>query len=192
VRRRLRALLGSERGYTLVELLSVMGILGSVMAGVTAMLVSGTKAEHEMNRRFQAQTQARLALDQLRREVHCATGVAESGTTATIGGLTYYSVATLTIPSACPTAAGQTQITWCTVANGSSYRIWRYAGAACSGTGRLVAEHVTLRTPFDFVASSVSSLSKLSIRIEVNVRPTQTQSTYKLTDDIVLRNSTRT
>jgi prepilin-type N-terminal cleavage/methylation domain-containing protein len=189
---RLRALLRSERGYTLVEMMTVLGILGTVMAGVTALLVSGTKAEAEMNRRFQAQTQARVALDKLRREVHCATSVTQSGTTATIGGLTHYKTATLAMPSTCPSAGGQTQITWCTITSGSSFQLWRYAGASCSGTGRMVARDVTLETPFRFVAQSTSSLAKLSIRIEVNPRPTQTAATYKLTDDIVLRNSTRT
>lgn len=190
--RRLRVLLASERGYTLVELLAVMGILGSIMGGVTALLVSGTKAELDMNQRFQAQTQARLALDQLRREVHCATGVTESGTTAAIDGLAHYSTATLAISTACPTSGGQTQITWCTQPSGGSYRLWRYLGSSCgTGTGRFVAEHVTLQTPFDYVASSAASLAKLSVRIEVNVKPAQAQSTYKLNDDIVLRNSTR-
>jgi len=192
VKRRLRALLRSEGGYTLPELLSVMGILGTVMSGVIALLVSGTKAEMDMNQRFQAQTQARLALDQLRREVHCATGVTQSGTTAVIDGLTHYKVAKLTLPSTCPTAAGQTEITWCTVGAASAYTLWRYAGADCSGTGRPVADFLTVETPFTYSASSTASLAKLGIRLEVNIKPAQPLRTYKLTDDIVLRNSTRT
>jgi type II secretory pathway pseudopilin PulG len=193
MRRRLGALLRSERGYTIVELLGVMGILGIVMTGVITLLVSGTKAELDMNMRFQAQTQARLALDQLRREVHCATGVTQSGATATIGGVTHYKVAKLTMPATCPTAGGQTEITWCTVASAGSYTLWRYAGGSCSGTGRPVAQYVTLETPFSYIGSSTSSLAKLTIRIEVNVKPTLAASrTYRLADDIVLRNSTRT
>ena len=168
-----------------------MGILGTVMTGVVALLVSGTKAELELNQRFQAQTQARLALDQLRREVHCATGVTQSGTTAVIGGITHYKVAKLTMPATCPTSGGLTEITWCTVGSTQAYQLWRYSGATCSGTGRPVADYVTVETPFYYTASSTSSLAKLGIRIEVNVKPAQTQSTYKLTDDIVLRNSTR-
>ena len=35
-------------------------------------MVSGTNAEVDMNRRFQAQTEARLGLDKLRSEVHCS------------------------------------------------------------------------------------------------------------------------
>lgn len=191
MRRRLRALLRSERGYTLIEMMTVMGILGTVMTGVVTLLVSGTKAEIDMNRRFQAQIEGRLALDQLRREVHCATGVTQSGTTAVIGGVTHYKIAKLTMPATCPTSAGQTEITWCTIGSASSYTLWRYVGAACSGTGRPVASSLTVETPFAYSASSTSSLAKLGIRLEVNVKPELPLRTYKLTDDIVLRNSTR-
>jgi prepilin-type N-terminal cleavage/methylation domain-containing protein len=183
VRRRLLAQLRSQRGYTLVELITVMSILGTVMSGVTAMLVSGTKAELEMNQRFQAQAQGRMALDYLRREVHCASSVSPAGPAATV---------TLTMPTGCPTAGGQTQITWCTVANGANrYGLWRYQGAACSGTGRIVADYLTNGTAFAYVASSLESLAKLSVTIHVNLKPANAAATYKLTDDIVLRNSTR-
>jgi type II secretory pathway pseudopilin PulG len=183
VKRRLRALLRSERGHTLIELLTVVGILGTVMTGVTTMLVSGTRAELEMNQRFQAQVQARLALEQLRRDVHCASTVSPVGPAATI---------TLTMPTVCPTSGGQTQITWCTVANGTNrWTLWRYPGSACSGTGKLVADYLTNATAFSYVAPTTASLAKVTVTIWVNIKPAQTQSTYKLTDDVVLRNSRR-
>jgi prepilin-type N-terminal cleavage/methylation domain-containing protein len=191
MKRRLRARLACERGYTLVELLTVMGILGVVMTGVITLLVSGMKAETDMNRRFQAQTEGRLALDQLRREVHCATGVTQSGTTAVIAGVTHYKVATLTMPTTCPTSAGATQITWCTTGASPTFQLWRYVNSSCIGTGRRVADYLTVETPFAYTASSVNSLAKLGIRIEVNVKPSLPLRTYKLTDDIVLRNSLR-
>jgi Tfp pilus assembly protein PilW len=183
VRARLRALFRSQRGYSIVELVTVMGILGTVMGGVTAMMVSGTKAELDMNQRFQAQTEARLALDSLRRDVHCASSATPAGSTTSV---------TLTMPSGCPTAAGQTQLTWCTVANGSNrYGLWRYSGSACSGTGRRIADYLTNATAFSFTAPATGTLAKLGVTIWVNVKPTQVESTYKLTDDIVLRNSIR-
>ena len=76
-----------------------------------SVLVSATKSEVDMNKRFQAQTQARLGLDRLRREVHCAI-------TADRRPAPHPSV-TLTLPSTCPTSGGSTAITWCTVANGT-------------------------------------------------------------------------
>lgn len=180
---RLRALLRSERGYSLVELVIVMGILGTIMSGVTAMMVSGTKAELEMNQRFQAQTQGRLALDLLRREVHCASSVSPAGPATTV---------TLTMPTGCPTSGGQTQITWCTIADGTNrYGLWRYSGSACSGTGRRIADYLTEPTAFSYTAPTTASLAKLGVTIWVNLKPARVEATYKLTDDIVLRNSTR-
>ena len=50
----------NEGGYTLVEMLVVMAILGVVISGLTTIFVSGSHAELDLNRRFQAQQQARL------------------------------------------------------------------------------------------------------------------------------------
>lgn len=181
--RRLRARLRDERGYSIVELLVSMSILGTVMASVSVLLVSATNSEVDMNRRFQAQTQARLGLDRVRREVHCAQSVAISSAGA---------IATLTIPSTCPTAAGLTAITWCTQANGSRWDLWRYEGASCSGTGRKWAGSINQGTVFTYTPQSSSSLAYLGVNLPVNVQGSKTISSYVLEDNIVLRNSTRT
>ena len=172
-----------ERGYSLVELVISMSILGAVMTSVSVLLVSATNSEVDMNRRFQAQTEARQGLDRLRREVHCAQSVATSA-----GG----AVATLTIPATCPTSGGLTSITWCTVASGSRWDLWRYEGSACSGTGRKWAGSINLGTVFTYSTSSTSSLAYLSVNLPVNVQGGKSISSYVLKDDIVLRNSTRT
>ena len=76
-----------ERGFTLIELLIVMVIMGVVTTAVTTLFVTGSNAELDMNNRFQAQVNARLALDKVRREIHCAnvatpTGSSTPGATA--------------------------------------------------------------------------------------------------------------
>lgn len=181
--RRLRARLArDERGYSLVELVVSMSILGAVMTSISVLLISATNAEVDMNRRFQAQAQARVGLDRLRREVHCAQSAATSA-----GG----AVATLTIPTTCPTAGGQTAITWCTRASGSRWELWRYEGASCSGTGRKWVEALTQGTVFTYAAQSTASLAYLTVNLPVNVPAGKTISSYVLEDNIVLRNSTR-
>ena len=180
--RRLRARLRDERGHTLVELMVSMSILGTVMASVSTLLVTATNSEVDMNRRFQAQTQARMGLDRLRREVHCAQSVAISSAGA---------VATLTIPATCPTSGGLTAITWCTTANGARWDLWRYEGSACTGTGRKWATSINLGTVFTYTAQSSSSLAYLGVNLPVNVEGSKTISSYALQDNIVLRNSTR-
>ena len=64
-----------ERGYTLIEMLTVLVIFSTVMSALLVLFVQGTNAEFDMNNRFQAQQDARLALDKIRREAHCATAV---------------------------------------------------------------------------------------------------------------------
>ena len=44
---------------------------------------------------------------------------------------------------------------------------------------------------FSFAAQSSTSLAKLSVTLPVNTRPESGLPDYRLTDDIVLRNSTR-
>jgi prepilin-type N-terminal cleavage/methylation domain-containing protein len=184
IARRLRAVVRDQRGYSLMELLVSMFILGSVMASVSTLLVSATNQEVEMNRRFQAQTEARLGLDMMRREVHCAMSVTPSGASASV---------TLTIPSTCPTAGGNTSITWCTVANGSNrWGLWRYPGSSCSGTGKRWADYLTASSIFVYTPQNTSKLATLSVTLPVNVKPSEPRFLYKLEDDIVLRNSTRT
>ena len=183
MRRRVAARLRSEGGYSLIELLVSVSILAAVMTSVSILLVSATKSEVEMNQRFQAQTQARMGLDRLRREVHCAMSVSPAGPASSV---------TLTLPATCPTAAGNTSITWCTASNGAGgWDLWRYEGGACSGTGRKWAEHLTQGTIFNFTAQSTSSLAKLNVQLPVNIKPADTSLLYSLEDDIVLRNSTR-
>lgn len=193
-RERLRVLLRNERGFTLIETLASMTILMAVMGGMTALMVSGTKTEAEQNRRFQAQTEARLGLDKLRRDVHCSWNVTQAGTPATISGLSYYPTTTLSMSSSCPSAGGGTSVTWCTVANGANrWGLWRYTGAACSGTGRKVTDYLTTSTPFTYTAPVAGSkeLKTLGTLFNVNLTPTKPERVYSLKDDLVLRNSVR-
>ncbi|MFI5054438.1 MAG: PilW family protein, partial [Acidimicrobiia bacterium] len=72
--------LRDERAYTLVEMITVMLIMSIVMTGISTVFVQGSNAELDMNNRFQAQSNARLALDTLRRDVHCSKWVTNPST----------------------------------------------------------------------------------------------------------------
>jgi len=175
---RVRALLCSERGYSLVELLTVMAILGVVMTGITALLVQGANAEVDMNGRFQAQQTARVAFDRIRREGHCAS----------LATLTGQTKATLTLDAACGS-----QVSWCTVAvtGTTRYALYRQSGATCGSSGVKWADYLTSGNVFTYTAQSSQTLAKLSVDLPVNVKPTRTFETYELKGDIALRNSTR-
>jgi prepilin-type N-terminal cleavage/methylation domain-containing protein len=169
-----------ERGYTLVEMLTVLVVFGTVMSALLTLLVQGTNAELGMNNRFRAQQDARLALDKIRREAHCATAVTVSSASSV----------TLSLPSYCPTGNGS--VTWCAVSLGTSrYGLYRKAGAACDSTGVRWADYLTSANVFGYAAQSSTSLAKLSVDFPIDVKPSRTVETYELKDDIVLRNSTR-
>ena len=188
--RRLLRRLARERGYSLVEMLIVMAILGVVMGSLTTVFVQATNAEQGMNDRFQAQLTARLALDKMRREVHCASVATPAGSASSV---------TLTLPSYCKTGSGS--ITWCTRSVATNrYALYRVVGSTCTG-GVKWADYLTPTASatvcsgalciFNYTAQSVTSLADLKVDFPVNLRPSKSVELYELTDDIVLRNSTR-
>jgi Tfp pilus assembly protein PilW len=186
--RRLRTLLAGERGYSIVELLTVVTILAVVIGALTTVFVGASKGELDMNRRFQAQQSGRLAIDKLRREIHCASGVSPSGSSSSI---------TITIPSQCPTAGGFTSIQWCVLAPPGApsgrYALYRSTTGTCTtSSGVKWADYLTTQPIFAYTVQSTQSLGNLAVALVVNLRQDSAQGTFKLNDNIVLRNSTRT
>src|SRR3712207_4725174 len=174
--------LGDERGYTLVELLQVMVILTAIVGALTALFVQASNAELDMNRRFQAQQQARVAVDRMRREIHCASAVSPTGTSATI---------TVTVPAQCPTAVGSavTTVTYRMVSVSSGrYKLERQVG---SGTAVRLADYVRTDTVFTYTGPTQTSLGKLTVELPINIQPPGSGSNWNLVADMVLRNTSR-
>jgi prepilin-type N-terminal cleavage/methylation domain-containing protein len=188
VKKRIRTLVADEQGYSLVELLTVVVIMGIVIGAMTSLFVNASNGELQMNRRFQAQESARLVMDKLRREIHCASGVSPSGSSSSI---------VLTIPSQCPTAHGFTSIRWCVLAPPGAqtgrYALYRSTAATCTtSNGVQWADYLTTQSIFTFTAQSSQSLASLAVALIVNAKPGSTHGTFHLSDSIVLRNSSRT
>jgi prepilin-type N-terminal cleavage/methylation domain-containing protein len=181
---RWRRRLANEQGLTLVELLVVTVLFGVVATAVTTLFVQATNSSTDLNNRFEAQLSARLALDRLRREVHCASAVTPAGPAATI---------TLTLPTYCKAGTGTSK--WCTVAfNGSTtrFRLWRSSADPCGDAAdRLYADYLTTGTVFNYVVQSSASLGKVHVELPIDLN-TSKPGSYKLVDDLVLRNSLRT
>ncbi len=179
--RRLQRRLRGERGYTLVEMITVMVVLGVVITSLTTVFVSASNSETDMNNRFQAQLTARLALDKIRREVHCA------GVATPVGASTSV---TLTLAPSC-TPQGSASVTWCTRTGGTNrFGLYRVVGSTCSG-GTKYADFLTTGSVFNYTAQTATSLAKLHVDFPVNMKPSKTVENYELIDDIVLRNSIR-
>jgi prepilin-type N-terminal cleavage/methylation domain-containing protein len=178
---RLRRLLSSASGYTMVELLTVMLILTVIMTGLTALFVQASNAELDMNRRFQAQQQARVAVDRMRREIHCSSGVSPAGAAASIA---------VTIPSQCPTSGGSAvTVTYRTVlVSTGRYKLERQVG---TGPIAKLADYIRLENVFTYTAPTTTSLGKLRVDLPINIQPPGSGSNWELVADMVLRNTSR-
>jgi type II secretory pathway pseudopilin PulG len=122
IARLLRERLAREEGVSLTELIVVVAILGTIMAGLSQLFVSASNSQVEQTNRTGAQQAARLALVKLRREIHCAKAVSPNpnGTWPTRS-------VTVVLGDLCPTyLSGIASVTWCTVGGGAPYTLWRY------------------------------------------------------------------
>jgi len=180
----------NENGFSLVDLLVVMVILGLVMAGLTTTFVSGSRAELHLNRRFQAQQQARLALHRIRADVHCASAAQAQ----TINGSPGVKLAVGSCYSATPT------VSWCVLTASVTpprYQLWRSTATSsiCSSsdtTRVLVADYLTASANV-LVTNTIpfQGLETVDVDFHVNVSPSTGRDDYELKDSIVAANSTR-
>ena len=178
----IRARLGDERGYSAIELLTVAALMVTVLGGITGVFVAGAHGELDSNRRFQAQNEARLGLDRLRRDVRCSESATPTGPTDSV---------TLNLPSYC--RAGTGPITWCVQPAAGRNALFRVAGSSCTGGVKRVDYLVTSggTNVFCFTPSSTARRAVLSVSLAVNLEPTtRPYSTYRLRDKITFRNTT--
>ena len=177
VRMRLRG----EAGYSLVEMLVVMVIMSIIFAGVTDVFAAGSKAQADQDRRFQAERITRLALDKIRRDIHCASDV------------TPYATNSVTMKI---TGCSGGDVSWCTATVSgytNRYALYRQLGTSCSsGSGIKIADYLTTGAAFPAFAhtSGCGCLASLQVDFSVSLKGS-TVDAYELTDTIYLRNSTR-
>jgi prepilin-type N-terminal cleavage/methylation domain-containing protein len=184
-----------EDGYSLVEMIIVMAILGVVLAGLSTVFVSGSSAEAHLNQRFQAQQRVRAALDRVRNDVHCASK-------ASAVAINTYPALRLDVTS-CNTAT--TYDYWCVVsANVSTlvrYNLYRtYSTAAptaatCTSTdaSRIkIATNLVSSAVFTTNVTPLNGLQVVAVDFKVSGSPRNNiTDVYELTDSLVARNSTR-
>ena len=175
---RLRILrrLGREGGYTLIELLLVCAILGTVLASLSVLFTSASSSQIDMNRRFRAQQDARVAVDKMRREIHCSDEITPSGVSTAI---------TVRLPSQCPSAGGAlTNVTYDVVGSGQRFQLRRNT--------IVLADFISEQNAFSYTAPvAATSLGRLRVTLPINTTPTNTGKEWRLVADIVLRNTTR-
>jgi prepilin-type N-terminal cleavage/methylation domain-containing protein len=216
-RRFLRRSTRGEAGYTLIELITVMAIMGVVLAALTTSFAAGINAETGTIRRAQAQQNARLALDRMRVDIHCASA-APAPQENPYGGFTL----TLTeSPDVCPSVTTSSSgVQWCTIPYPGSTQHWqlfRFLGTQLSdcgggGVSTLLVDYVTQPstgwpanggtspTPTDWDGNlwptaptcDAGTLPRVSLSMTVNVDPVaHAEASYDLSDSIALRNALR-
>jgi type II secretory pathway pseudopilin PulG len=174
-----------ESGYSVVELLTAMSILAIILGGLVSVFVAGSNADADLNRRYQSQTDARVAMDKLRREVHRACNLASGYTSTTV---TFY------FPNSSGQCVQDTQtVTWCATGSGSRYALYRIQAASCAGAAARFADFLTSSAVFSFTNgdSTTHALGRLRVDLNFNRTPTKTVNAYHIIDDIAFRNFTR-
>ena len=68
-------MISGEDGYTLIELLVVFAVLGIVLAPLATSFTSAMRSQASQTRREESYQNARLALQRMRLDIHCAGGV---------------------------------------------------------------------------------------------------------------------
>ncbi len=207
LRRAFRAARGNS-GITLIELIVTMAILLIVLTAITATFVSGTRAESNVQKRVQAQSDARLALARMREDIHCALGVQSLAANA-LGGYTLSLTESYNQCAAVDSLAGGgssiVYLAWCTVpdpAKAGTWDLYRENGS-CDSSGTPEATGIVI-PPAGWPAGQVGNIWPAArtcvtgyLRtqpVDLTVNPDKVGSpnaSYELQDEIALRNSTR-
>src|SRR6266446_3527001 len=168
-----------------------MVILVIVLGSLTTVFISGSSAESTLNLRFQAQQNARLGLDRIRDDIHCATA-AQAQTINTYPGV---KLAVGNCLAATPT------VSWCVVQFSTTpvrYQLFRSTttgATTCTSTDAatvMVADYLTTSSAFTTTTIPQYTLQRVGVDLKVSANPkSSTQYAYELTDSIVARNATR-
>jgi Tfp pilus assembly protein PilW len=187
---------------TLIELLTTMSILGLVLTAILVMFVTGLQAETDMNTRFHAQQDARLALSALRNEIGSACSVT-IGTVSTPAE-TFGSQMTLVLPNPSPTgganacSSGTTTVLWCAASTNAAapFTLYRSTAATCSSSsgakraGSLKCAGAATGCTAVFVKTTTAGkLPTVTVTFPVDADLSKPTGLYTLSDTITARNA---
>lgn len=193
--------LASQAGYTLIETLVVMTLLVIVIGSIADSFTTASKTETDQTARADDQEAARLTLQRLRRDIHCASSASVQQTRDALGNVISplgYTLALSVDPNIClaVTTSSSNTVLWCTVQkNGdpNRYGVYRTISGNCDATSAVFqVDHVT-KPDIWAMACPASGLQAVSVDIPVNRDPvTRADRTYELKDTIALRNDSIT
>lgn len=189
---RLRSRLAREEGQTLIELLTTMAMLSFVMTGVVAVFVSGLHAQTDLNQRFQAQQNARLALTGMRKDVRTACLAPQVySSSGTLLGAGVYG-AKVVLGYGCSGGVASSNVTWCTGSStgAAPYGLYRQTGTTCAwNTGVNKAGQLTTNNVFALASVSTGQRPELQVSFPVDANLATPSGLYTLTDLVMARNA---
>jgi prepilin-type N-terminal cleavage/methylation domain-containing protein len=193
---RRRGGLTKQGGFTLVELVIVMVILLIVLAPLTASFASGMIAQVDQTNRFDAQENARQALDRMRKDIHCAHGVTDPYTNSWGGQTLVLTQTNATGTAECPglVQTNASAVQWCTIPVAGAtdrYQLYRENDPDATCDGSISTFMVDYLTRADIWASPTcitSQFPTVEVTMPVDVDPSKRPGAYTLSDQIALRN----
>lgn len=192
---RLRRLLAAREGFTLVEMLVVMAILMAVLAPLTQAFVSADVAQVDQSRRFDAQENARQALDRMRKDIHCAHGVTDPYANDSSGQtIVMTQTAVAGAPPECPglIQTNASAVQWCTVRVADNrYRLYRENNPdnTCDGSdSTFMVDYLTQDAIWASPTCITGQYPTVEVTMPVDVDPSKKPGAYQLSDQIALRN----
>ena len=193
--RRRRAL--AQDGFTLIELLVVMIVMLIILAPLSGSFVQALGAQVDQTRRFDAEENARQALDRMRKDIHCAHGVSDPAPNASGGQTIVLTQTNVTGTAECPglVQPNASAVQWCTipvVGATNRYQLYREndPNNVCDGAAStFMVDYLTTANLWSSPTCTTGQYPAVAVSMPVNVDPVRhAPSTYTLSDQIALRN----
>jgi prepilin-type N-terminal cleavage/methylation domain-containing protein len=189
--------LAAQDGFTVIELLVVMVVMLIILAPLSGSFASALGAQVDQTRRFDAQENARQALDRMRKDIHCAHGVTDPYTNDAGGQTIVMTETNVTGTAECPGLLGQnaSAVQWCTipvVGTANRYQLYRENDQdnTCDGSAStFMVDYLTQTALWASPTCIAGQFPTVSVTMPVNIDPEKHgASTYTLSDEIALRN----
>lgn len=180
----------------MIEMLTTMAMLSFVMAGVAVLFVSGLHAQTDMDQRFQAQQNARLALTAMRSDIRnsCVAPLVYSTPASTTALASGVFGAKVVLASTCSNGAATSNVTWCadSATGAAPFGLYRQTGTACAFSSG-VQRASQLKTSGVFALATTSGQRpELTISFPVDANLSTTNGVYTLGDTVMARNAAAT
>jgi len=174
-----------------------MAVMLVILSSLTAAYVSAQTAQVDQTRRFDAQENARQALDRMRKDIHCAHGVTDPYVNDSNGFTIVMTETNTAGQEECPNLVqtNASGVQWCTIPVGGAtnrYKLYRENDPDQQCDGQDATFMTDYLTSGDIWASPTcvsGQYPTVEVTMPVDVDPSKAPGSYQLGDEIALRNA---